>query len=426
MGNKILVIGSGGREHALAACFAQSPTVDEVFVAPGNPGMKDVATIIAIDPFDFPMLIECVRELAIDLVFVGPEAPLSKGIVDCLRKEGIKIFGPTQAAAQLEASKSFAKSLMNKYEIPTAKHKTVYSLNEALKYLTSHPAPIVIKADGLMAGKGVTVAMDDQTAVRAVHDIYPDPSIHCPLVIEECLFGEEFSLMAFVDAENVFPLEIARDHKRAYDADEGPNTGGMGAYSPVPFISREIVEEAMVKVMRPIAKAMVMEGNPFTGMLYGGLMATKDGVKTIEFNVRFGDPEAEVILARLLTPLDQVVLDVMDHKQVKLEFDPRFALGVVMASVGYPGDYEKGHLIEGLEKVDATIYHMGTTYDGGTRSAAGRVLFVMNFGSTLEKRAKAYIKKLPLSVPRACSIAATSERSKETINDSTVFSASDG
>ena len=394
MGNKILVIGSGGREHALAACFAQSPTVDEVFVAPGNPGMKDVATIIAIDPFDFPMLIECVRELAIDLVFVGPEAPLSKGIVDCLRKEGIKIFGPTQAAAQLEASKSFAKSLMNKYEIPTAKHKTVYSLNEALEYLTSHPAPIVIKADGLMAGKGVTVAMDDQTAVRAVHDIYPDPSIHCPLVIEECLFGEEFSLMAFVDAENVFPLEIARDHKRAYDADEGPNTGGMGAYSPVPFISREIVEEAMVKVMRPIAKAMVMEGNPFTGMLYGGLMATKDGVKTIEFNVRFGDPEAEVILARLLTPLDQVVLDVMDHKQVKLEFDPRFALGVVMASVGYPGDYEKGHLIEGLEKVDATIYHMGTTYDGGTRSAGGRVLFVMNFGSTLEKARESVYKEI--------------------------------
>ena len=394
MGNKILVIGSGGREHALAACFGLSPTVDQVFVAPGNPGMRDVATIIAIDPFDFPSLIEFVRELSIDLVFVGPEAPLSKGIVDVMRKEGIKVFGPTQSAAQLEASKSFAKSIMNKYAIPTAKHITVHSLDEALIYLQSHPAPIVIKADGLMAGKGVTVAMDDDTATRAVHEIYPDPAMRCPLVIEECLFGEEFSLMAFVDGENVFPLEIARDHKRAFDNDEGPNTGGMGAYSPVPFISREMIEEAMEKVMRPIAKAMVQEGNPFTGMLYGGLMATKDGIKTIEFNVRFGDPEAEVILPRLLTPLDQAILDVMDHKQIELAFDPRFALGVVMASQGYPGKYAVGHLIEGLQDVDATVYHMGTTSDGATRSAGGRVLFVMNFGSTLEKARENVYKEI--------------------------------
>ena len=394
MGNKILIIGSGGREHALAACFAKSPTVDQVYVAPGNPGMKDVASTIAIDPSDFELLIECVRELAIDLVFVGPEAPLSKGIVDVMMKEGIKVFGPTQAAARLESSKSFAKSIMNKYGIPTASHKTVYSLDEALTYLASHPAPIVIKADGLMAGKGVTVAMDDQTAIQAVHEIYPDDSLRCPLVIEECLFGEEFSLMAFVDQEKVFPLDIARDHKRAYDNDEGPNTGGMGAYSPVPSISQEIIDEAMEKVMRPIAKAMVTEGNPFTGMLYGGLMATKDGVKTIEFNVRFGDPEAEVLLPRLLTPLDQAVLDVMDHKQITLEFDPRFALGVVMASVGYPGNYAKGHLIEGLENVDATLYHMGTTFDGAVRSSGGRVLFVMNFGSTLEKARENVYKEI--------------------------------
>jgi phosphoribosylamine---glycine ligase len=394
MGNKILIIGSGGREHALAACFAKSPTVDQVYVAPGNPGMKDVASTIAIDPFDFELLIECVKELAIDLVFVGPEAPLSKGIVDVMTKEGIKVFGPTQAAAQLESSKSFAKSIMNKYGIPTAAHKTVYSLDEAVAYLASHPAPIVIKADGLMAGKGVTVAMDDETALKAVREIYPDASLRCPLVIEECLFGEEFSLMAFVDKENVFPLEIARDHKRAYDNDEGPNTGGMGAYSPVPFISREMIEEAMAEVMRPIAQAMVTEGNPFTGMLYGGLMATQDGIKTIEFNVRFGDPEAEVILPRLLSPLDQAVLDVMDHKQITLEFDPRYALGVVMASVGYPGNYAKGHLIEGLENVDATIYHMGTTYDGSVKSAGGRVLFVMNFGSTLEKARESVYKEI--------------------------------
>jgi phosphoribosylamine--glycine ligase len=394
MGNKILVIGSGGREHALAACFAQSPSVDEVFVAPGNPGMRDVATIIAIDPFDFPALIEFVKELAIDLVFVGPEAPLSKGIVDAMRKENIRIFGPTQAAAQLEASKSFAKTLMNKYDIPTAKHATVFSLEEALSYLASHPAPIVIKADGLMAGKGVTVAMDDATAIKAVHEIYPDENLRCPLVIEECLFGEEFSLMAFVDNENVFALDIARDHKRAYDNDEGPNTGGMGAYSPVPFISREIIEEAMEKVMRPIAKAMVLEGNPFTGMLYGGLMATKDGVKTIEFNVRFGDPEAEVLLPRLLNPLDQVVLDVMNHKEVNLTFDPRFALGIVMASQGYPGKYATGFPIEGLENVNSTIYHMGTRDDGKLVNAGGRVLLVMNFGTTLEKARETVYKEI--------------------------------
>ncbi len=394
MGNKILIIGSGGREHALAACFAKSPSVDEVFVAPGNPGMRDVATTIAIEPSNFSLLIECVKELSIDLVFVGPEAPLSLGIVDRMSLEGIKVFGPTQAAAQLEASKSFAKTLMNKYGIPTAQHRTVYSLEEAVAYLKSHPAPIVIKADGLMAGKGVTVAMDDDTALRAVHEIYPDSTLRCPLVIEECLFGEEFSLMAFVDKENVFPLDIARDHKRAYDKDQGPNTGGMGAYSPVPFISREMVEEAMEKVMRPIAKAMVKEGTPFTGMLYGGLMATKDGVKTIEFNVRFGDPEAEVILPRLLNPLDQVVLDVMDHKQVSLEFDPRFALGVVMASQGYPGNYEKGHLIEGLDEVNAIVYHMGTSYDGAIKSAGGRVIFVMNFGTTLEKARESVYKEI--------------------------------
>jgi phosphoribosylamine--glycine ligase len=394
MGNKILVIGSGGREHALAACFAQSPSVEEVFVAPGNPGMRDVATILAIDPFDFPALIEFVKELAIDLVFVGPEAPLSKGIVDAMRKENIRIFGPTQAAAQLEASKSFAKTLMNKYDIPTAKHATVFSLEEALSYFASHPAPIVIKADGLMAGKGVTVAMDDATAIKAVHEIYPDENLRCPLVIEECLFGEEFSLMAFVDNENVFALDIARDHKRAYDNDEGPNTGGMGAYSPVPFISREIIEEAMEKVMRPIAKAMVLEGNPFTGMLYGGLMATKDGVKTIEFNVRFGDPEAEVLLPRLLNPLDQVVLDVMNHKEVNLTFDPRFALGIVMASQGYPGKYATGFPIEGLENVNSTIYHMGTRDDGKLVNAGGRVLLVMNFGTTLEKARETVYKEI--------------------------------
>lgn len=394
MGNRVLVIGSGGREHALAACFAKSPTVEKVYVAPGSHGMKDVAEIVVIDAMDFQSLIAFIKSNRIDLVFVGPEAPLSQGIVDVLSKEGIRIFGPTQAAARLESSKSYAKTIMNKYDIPTAKHCTVHSLDEALAYLTHHPAPIVIKADGLMAGKGVTVAMDDETARQAVHDIYPDHDLRCPLVIEECLIGEEFSLMAFVDGENVFPLDIAKDHKRAYDNDEGPNTGGMGAYSPVPSISREMVEEAMDKVMRPIANAMVKEGNPFTGILYGGLMATSDGIKTIEFNVRFGDPETEVLLPRLLTPLDQVVLDVLDHKHVTLEFDPRFALGVVLASKGYPHAYEKGLPIEGLDNVDANLFHMGTSYDTVYRNTGGRVLFVMNYGVTLEKARESVYKEI--------------------------------
>lgn len=394
MGNTILIIGSGGREHALAACFAKSPTVNKVYVAPGNPGMRDVATPVAIDSFDFDALTEFALSKSVDLVFVGPEAPLSKGIVDHMQAKGIKIFGPTLKAARLEASKSYAKEIMNRYGIPTAHHQTVYTLHEALNYLDDHPAPIVIKADGLMAGKGVTVAMDQKTAIQAVQDIYPDPTTVCPLVIEEYLEGEEFSLIAFVDHQRVFPLDIARDHKRAYDDDLGPNTGGMGAYSPVPFITQDLLDEAMEKIMKPTAQAMVDEGIPFTGILYGGLMATRDGVKTIEFNVRFGDPETEVLLPRLISPLDQVVLDVMNHNEVTLEFDPRFCLGVVLASNGYPSTYTKGDPIEGLESLDCPVYHMGTSFDGVYRNAGGRVLCVTNFGSTLENARENVYKEI--------------------------------
>ena len=394
MGNTILIIGSGGREHALAACFAKSPTVDRIYVAPGNPGMRDVATPVAIDSFDFDALIEFTLSKSVDLVFVGPEAPLSKGIVDIMQAKGIKIFGPTLKAARLEASKSYAKEIMNRYGIPTAHHQTVYTLHEALNYLDDHPAPIVIKADGLMAGKGVTVAMEQRTAIQAVQDIYPDPTTVCPLVIEEYLEGEEFSLMAFVDHQRVFPLDIARDHKRAFDEDRGPNTGGMGAYSPVSFITQDLLDEAMEKIMKPTAQAMVDEGIPFTGILYGGLMATRNGVKTIEFNVRFGDPETEVLLPRLISPLDQVIFDVMNHNEVTLEFDPRFCLGVVLASNGYPSTYTKGDPIEGLESLDCPVYHMGTSFDGVYRNAGGRVLCVTNFGSTLENARENVYKEI--------------------------------
>jgi phosphoribosylamine---glycine ligase len=386
--NRILIIGSGGREHALATCFKKSPTVEKVYVAPGNPGMVDVAEIVPISPDDFGSLIQFSKANHISLVFVGPEAPLSKGIVDVLSSEGIQIYGPTASAARLESSKSYAKSIMNKYGVPTAKHVTVFTRLEALTYLSKHSAPIVIKADGLMAGKGVTVAMCDQEAITAIHEIYLDESVHSPVVIEEYLEGEEFSLMAFVKGKTVVAMDIARDHKRAYDDDQGPNTGGMGAYSPVPQISKSQVDEAMNKIMRPIAQAMVLEGCPFEGVLYGGLMATKDGIKTIEFNVRFGDPETEVLLPRLINPLDQVIFDMIQDKPVQLQFNPHFALGVVLASQGYPKAFEKGQLILGLEHIEAQVYHMGTAYQDGFRNASGRVLCVVDMAPTLQEAAQ--------------------------------------
>jgi len=398
--NRILIIGSGGREHALARCFHLSPTVEKVYVAPGNPGMSDVAEIVNIGMDDFEGLAKFAKANQVTLIFVGPEAPLSRGIVDFMNHKGLTIFGPTSSAARLESSKSFAKSIMNQYGIPTAKHVTVMNKKEAFDHLTTHPAPIVIKADGLMAGKGVTVAMDSQEAYVAINEIYADDSVISPVVIEEFLQGEEFSLMAFVNGEIVIPMDIARDHKRAYDNDKGPNTGGMGAYSPVPQISQAQIDEAMKTIMRPIAKAMVIEGNPFVGVLYGGLMATSEGIKTIEFNARFGDPETEVLLPRLLLPLDQIIFDVLSGNQPQLIFDPRYACGIVMAANGYPKAYEKGYPIHHLEHVKAQVYHMGTSYQNGFISAGGRVLCVVELAETLPQAAfKAYQEIQKIEAP---------------------------
>lgn len=398
--NRILVIGSGGREHALARCFSQSPTVEKVYVAPGNPGMTDVAEPVAIGIDDFEGLARFAKAHQISLIFVGPESPLSQGIVDFMTQKGLTIFGPTASAARLESSKSFAKSIMNKYGIPTAKHVTVMTKKEAFDYLAQHPTPIVIKADGLMAGKGVTVAMDDQEAYVAINEIYADASVISPVVIEEFLEGEEFSLMAFVNGETVIPMDIARDHKRAYDNDKGPNTGGMGAYSPVPQISAAQIDEAMVTIMRPIAKAMVKEGHPFIGVLYGGLMATKEGIQTIEFNARFGDPETEVLLPRLLIPLDQIIIEVLAGMTPQLIFDPRFACGIVMAANGYPKAYEKGKRINHLEHVNAQVYHMGTSIQNGFISAGGRVLCIVALAETLPQAAiKAYQEIQKIDAP---------------------------
>lgn len=403
MKHKILVIGSGGREHAIAHAFSQSPTVEKVYVAPGNPGMLNCATIIDIKMNQFDLLSDFVLENQIDCVFVGPETPLSQGIVDVMQAKGICIFGPTQKAAQLESSKSFAKNIMNKYDIPTAHHKTVFTYQEALEYLSSHPAPIVIKADGLMAGKGVTVAMNNEDALHAIESIYTNRTDHCATVIEEYLEGEEFSLMAFVKGERVIPLPIAKDHKRAYDNDRGPNTGGMGAYSPVDSISNVIIQEAMEKVMKPIANAMVIENTPFTGILYGGFMSTSTGVKTIEFNCRFGDPETEVILPRIKTPLDQIVFSVLNDEPIEIEVDPRYALTVVLASNGYPGQLTQPEPIYNLDKVNSTIYHMGTSLqDNQFINTGGRVCCVTHLADTLDKAREEVYKEISKIDAKQC------------------------
>jgi len=386
MKRKILIIGAGGREHALAKCFEQSPTVEQVYVAPGNAGMQDCANIVSIQADEFEKIEKFVKQEKIDLVFVGPEAPLSMGIVDYLESKGIVVFGPTQVAAQLESSKTFAKHIMDQYNIPTAKYTTVSSFQEAIDYLIDHPAPIVIKADGLMAGKGVTVALTDLEAILAIESLYPNHDETHVTLIEEYLEGEEFSLMAFVYHDLVIPLPIARDHKRAFDHDLGPNTGGMGAYSPVPQISEECVLEAMEKVMIPMAKAMVELNMPFVGILYGGLMNTKQGVKTIEFNVRFGDPETEVILPRLLTPIDQIIFALINQEPIEIDIDPRVALTVVLASVGYPTETIESYPINNLDQVDATIYHMGTRLiDNQYTNVGGRVLSITGLGETLDE-----------------------------------------
>jgi phosphoribosylamine--glycine ligase len=317
------------------------------------------------------------------------------GIVDYLESKGIVVFGPTQVAAQLESSKSFAKHIMDQYNIPTAKYTIVSSFQEAIDYLVDHPAPIVIKADGLMAGKGVTVALTDLEAILAIESLYPNHNETHLTVIEEFLEGEEFSLMAFVYHDRVISLPIARDHKRAFDHDLGPNTGGMGAYSPVPQISDECVKEAMAKVMIPTAKAMVELGMPFVGILYGGLMDTKQGVKTIEFNVRFGDPETEVILPRLLTPIDQIIFGLINKDPIEIAIDPRVALTVVLASIGYPTESIESFPINNLEQVDATIFHMGTQLkDNQYINVGGRVLSITGLGESIDEVRKTIYREI--------------------------------
>lgn len=395
---KVLVIGRGGREHALARKFAESKRVTKVFVAPGNPGMEDVAEIVNILETEHEKLINFAMENKIGLTFIGPETPLVNGLTDDFKAHGLTVFGPTKAAAVIEGSKAFTKDLLKKYNIPTAEYETFTDYQDAVQYVKEKGVPIVIKADGLAAGKGVVVAMSEQEAIDALEGMllskkFGDASQR--IVIEEYLIGEEFSFMAFVNGEKVYPMEIAQDHKRAYDGDRGPNTGGMGAYSPVPHIHKDLTSQAISEILIPTASAMVQEGRPFTGILYAGLIATSEGPKVIEFNARFGDPETQVILPRLKSDLLDVVENVLDSVDIELEWLEESAIGVVMAANGYPGTYEKGAAIKGLEYVDQNthIYHAGTAKNeqGEYQTNGGRVLLVTALGKTIEHaRQKVY------------------------------------
>lgn len=391
---KIMIVGRGGREHAIAWKVVQSTLVSELFVAPGNDGMlllNNTSHVpvhcVPMDENDTEALLAFALEHCVDLTIVGPEAALMNGIADEFQKAGLRIFAPTKAAARIEGSKQFAKELMEKYNIPTAKYRTFEDYDAAKAYLDEVGAPIVIKYDGLAAGKGVVVAMTSEEADDALKDMLLDSRFgKGKVVMEEFLQGPEFSLLTLVNGEQVVPLAIAQDHKRAYDGDKGPNTGGMGAYSPVPVIPQEQVQWAVEHIMKPAAKAMVTEGCPFCGVLYGGLMLTKEGPKVIEFNARFGDPETEVVLPKMQSDLVQVIMDILDHKETKAEFYTDAFLGVVLAAKGYPGSYDKGLEIRNLDAVKQTVFHMGTKQkDGQWLSNGGRVLFVVGKGATLRE-----------------------------------------
>jgi phosphoribosylamine--glycine ligase len=396
---KVLVIGSGGREHAIIDKLSESSLVDKIYAAPGNDGMAKQAELVAISDTDVEALVKFALEKNIDLTVVGPEVSLAAGVVDAFKAKGLKIFGPDKKAARIESSKEYAKELMKKYHIPTADFQSFSSYEEAWNYVQEKGAPIVIKYDGLAAGKGVVVAMSLKEAQKALKDMLVDDKYgKDKVVIEEYLEGPEFSFLCFVDGKNVYPLELSQDHKRAFDDDEGPNTGGMGAYSPLPFITKEDREEALEKIMKPTAAALVDDDSSFTGVLYGGLMKTKDGIKVIEFNCRFGDPETEVVLPRLESDLFVAFNKVIDHEDPELVWDNQVCLGVVLASEGYPGSYEKMHAINGLEKVTGKVYAMGVKIvDGQTYNNGGRVLIIVEKADTVAKaREKALddIKKI--------------------------------
>ncbi|MBM7553410.1 phosphoribosylamine--glycine ligase [Thalassobacillus pellis] len=395
----VLVIGRGGREHSIIQKLCQSPQVEKVYAAPGNGGIEEQAERIDIKETDSSQLIHFAKENQVAWTIVGPENPLIDGIVDDFQAAGLKVFGPVKQAALIEGSKHFAKSLMEKYEIPTAAYEVFTEAADAKKYVHEKGAPIVIKADGLAAGKGVVVAETVAAADQAIEDML----IHGQfgnasreIVIEDFLEGEEFSLMAFVNGSQVHAMIPSQDHKRAFNGDEGPNTGGMGAYAPVPFLSEEEVNKAVTTILEPAAKAMVEEGSPFTGILYAGLIQTSEGAKVIEFNARFGDPETQVVLPLLKNDLIQVIADVMEGNDPQLEWRDGYCGGVVVASSGYPGSYDKGAILPELTSTnDTQVVHAGTKRSGGAYvSDGGRVLLVSGRAEALGKALDMVYSKL--------------------------------
>lgn len=397
----ILVIGGGGREHAIVWALAKSPKADKIYCAPGNAGIGQLAECVPIAVSEFEKLAAFAVEKQVGLIVVGPDDPLADGIVDAFDATGIPVFGPRKNAAEIEGSKTFMKDLLHKYDIPTAAYAKFDDYEKALAYLRQQGAPIVVKADGLAAGKGVTVARTIEEAEQALSDIMQSKvfgDAGSRVVIEEFLEGQEMSILAFVDGETVKPMSAAQDHKPAYDGDEGPNTGGMGTYSPLPHIQPSIIEEAIETIIKPTAKAMVAEGRPFRGVLFAGLMITPDGKpKTIEFNARFGDPETQVVLPRLKTDLLEIFLAAVNGNlaDLELEWSDEAAVCVILASGGYPASYPKGIAISGLDnEQDGTIvFHAGTSRDadGTWRTNGGRVLGVVGLGADIASaRAKAY------------------------------------
>ena len=397
----VLIIGSGGREHALAWKAAQSPRVAKVFVAPGNAGTAREPKVenIAIDPLAFEQLIAFVEAKNVELTIVGPEAPLVAGVVDAFEARGLRCFGPRKGAAQLEGSKAFTKDFLARHKIPTADYQNFTEIEPALAYLRKHGAPIVVKADGLAAGKGVIVAETLDQAEDAVRDMLSGNAFGtagCRVVIEEFLAGEEASFIVMVDGEHVLPMATSQDHKRVGDGDTGPNTGGMGAYSPAPVVTAEVHRRVMEQVIYPTVRGMAAEGNSYTGFLYAGLMIDAAGnPKVIEYNCRFGDPETQPIMLRLQSNLVELCNAALDRTldRSEAQWDERPALGVVMAAGGYPGDYAKGDVINGLpqnEGATTKVFHAGTTLNGGNViTNGGRVLCVTALGATVAEAQRA-------------------------------------